>query len=145
MSQIYNDNTKRTKSKENQLGSQESHLGNSRILLEIQQRALGPGESASGTTYLSLRIRSKVLHFSPKSCRNFTQWFGEGRSWSIVITQLRSVSRLHANTSSPDVYGRKRPKRRDHLELCHRNPDILERVLNWIALSNSTAEKCAAI
>ena len=25
------------------------------------------------------------------------------------------------------------------MELYHKNPDILERVLNWIALSNSTA------
>ena len=49
-----------------------------------------------------------------------------------------SVSRLHANTSSPDVYWRKRPNRRAHLELCHRNPHILERMLNRIALSNST-------
>ena len=30
-----------------------------------------------------------------------------------------------------------------HSELCHRNPDILERVLNWITLSNSTVGKCA--
>ena len=31
-----------------------------------------------------------------------------------------------------------------YLELCHRNLDILERVLNWIVLSNSTAaENCA--
>ena len=29
------------------------------------------------------------------------------------------------------------------LELCHRSPDILERVLNLIALSNSTVRKCA--
>ena len=28
-----------------------------------------------------------------------------------------------------------------HFELSHRNPDILERVLNQIALSNSTAWK----
>ena len=117
-------------------GSQESHLDNLRVLLEIQQRASGPGERAPGAMYLSLRIHSK-------SCRNFTQWFREGRSWSIAVTQLRSVSRLHANTSSPDVYCRKRPNRRAHLELCHRNLDILGRVLNQIALSNSTAEKCA--
>ena len=30
-----------------------------------------------------------------------------------------------------------------HLELCHRKSDILERVLNQIALFNSTAGKCA--
>ena len=30
--------------------------------------------------------------------------------------------RLHANTSSPDVYWRRWPNRQTHLELCHRNP-----------------------
>ena len=30
-----------------------------------------------------------------------------------------------------------------YLELCHRNPDILERVLNWIVLSKPAAGKCA--
>ena len=29
-------------------------------MLEIQQRASGPGESAAGATYLSLRIHPKV-------------------------------------------------------------------------------------
>ena len=37
-------------------GYQESHLGNLHIMLEIQPRALGPGESATGAKYLSLRI-----------------------------------------------------------------------------------------
>ena len=36
-------------------GYQEFHLGNLPIMLEIQQRASGPGESAAGATYLSLR------------------------------------------------------------------------------------------
>ena len=31
----------------------------------------------------------------------------------------------------------------DRIGLCHRHPDILERVLNQIALSNSTTGKCA--
>ena len=44
---------------------------------------------------------------------------------------------------SPVVYRRKRPNRQAYLELCHRNPDILERVLNQIPLSNSTAWNCA--
>ena len=52
MSQIYNGNTKRPELKENQLASQESYLGNLHILLEIQQRALGPGESAAWTMYV---------------------------------------------------------------------------------------------
>ena len=33
-------------------------LGNLPIMLEIQQRALGPGESAAGATYISLRIEN---------------------------------------------------------------------------------------
>ena len=37
-------------------GYQESHLGNLHIMLEIQQRALGPGESMAGAAYLSLGI-----------------------------------------------------------------------------------------
>ena len=56
MSQLYNDNTKRPKPKENQ----------QEIQLELQQRALGPGESAAEITYLSLRIH-------PKSCYSFPQ------------------------------------------------------------------------
>ena len=52
---------------------------------------------------------------------------------------------LHAYTSIPDVYQRKRPNWQAHLELCLRNHDILERLLNQIALSNSTAGKCASI
>ena len=93
-------------------------------------------ESAAGVAYLSMRMH-------PKSCHKFTQWLIEGRSWSIVVTQLRSVSKLHANTLSPDAYRRKRPNRRVHLELCRRNPGILEKVLNQITLSNSPSGKCA--
>ena len=46
-------------------------------------------------------------------------------------------------SSNPDLYWRKRQNQQAHLELCHRNPDILERVLDQIALSSSTAGKCA--
>ena len=42
MSQTYDDNTKRSKPKENQ----QSHRGNLHILLEIQREASGPGERA---------------------------------------------------------------------------------------------------
>ena len=37
-------------------GYLESHLGNLRIMLEIQQRTSSPGESATGAMYLPLRI-----------------------------------------------------------------------------------------
>ena len=114
----YNDNTKRPKWKENQLGILKIYA----FCWKIQQRTPGPGE-----------------HLPHKSCCNFTYWFMEVCSWSIVVTWLRLVSRLYANTSSPDIYWRKRPNWQAHLELCHRNPDVLERVLNWIALSSSTA------
>ena len=56
MSQIYNDNTKRPKPKENQLGilgisSREftHYVGNS-------AQVLSPGEGTAGSAYLSLRI-----------------------------------------------------------------------------------------
>ena len=52
------------------------------------------------------------------------------------------IDRPDANTSSPDIYWRKRLNWWAHLELCHRNPDNLGRVLNRIALSNSIAGKC---
>ena len=55
MSQLYNDNTKRPKLKEIQ----------QKIQLELQQRALGPGKSAAGITYLSLRIHSKSCYMFP--------------------------------------------------------------------------------
>ena len=58
------------------------------------------------------------------------------------VAALRLMSRLHANTLRPDVYWRKWPNQQAYLELCHWNPDILERVLNQIALSNSTVGKC---
>ena len=37
------------------------------------------------------------------------------------------------------------PKPVAHLELCHRNLGILERVVNQIALSNFTEGKCASM
>ena len=126
MSQIYNDNTKRPKPKENQLG-----------ILGISSREF---THCVGPRKLPPR---KLPQLSPKSCHNCTKWFRERCNWSIAVTQLMLVSRLHANTSSPNKYRRKRPNWQAHLELCHRNPDILERMLNRIALSNSTAGKCA--
>ena len=55
----YNDSTKRPKPKENQLGIYGIQLGNLLILLEIQQRVSGSGESAAGVTYPSIRIHPK--------------------------------------------------------------------------------------
>ena len=87
MSQIYNDNTKRPKLKENQPGI----LGIS--LREFMHFA---GNSAKGLGssrkhcwgYVSVfeNTPKKLLLISPKSCCNFTQWFRERHSWSIVVT-----------------------------------------------------------
>ena len=73
MSQIYNDNTKRPKSKEYQLG-----------ILGISSREFThfAGNSAEGFgsrrercwdyVYVFENTPKKLLHLSPKSCRNFT-------------------------------------------------------------------------
>ena len=104
ISQIYN-NTKRPKPKENQLG-----------ILGISSREFThfAGNSSEGLRsrrehcwgYISIfeNTSKNLLYLSPKSCHNFIQWFRKRCSWSIVVTQLRLVLRLHANTSSPDVY-----------------------------------------
>ena len=87
MSQIYNDNTKRPKVQGIQLG-----------ILRISAREFTEfaGSSAEGRgsrrercwRYVSVYEKSpkKWLHLSPKSFRNFTKWFKEGRDWSIVVT-----------------------------------------------------------
>ena len=61
MNQRYNDNTKRPQLKENQPGILKIYI----FCWKIQQRHLGPGDSAAGITYLSMRIH-------PKSCSIFT-------------------------------------------------------------------------
>ena len=87
MCQIYNDNTNRPKLKENQPG-----------ILGISSREFMhfAGNSAEGLGarrehcwgYISVfeNTPKKLLHISPKSCRNFTQWFRERHSSSIVVT-----------------------------------------------------------
>ena len=144
MGEIYNDSTKRPKSKENQLGI----LGvSAREFMHFAgNSAEGLGsrrECCWGYKSICENTPKKFPHLSPNNCGNFTEWFKERCSWSIEVTWLRLVLRLHANTSSPDVYWRKQPNWQAHLELCHRNPDILKRVLNWTTLSNSIAGKSA--
>ena len=84
MSQVYNDNIKRPKQKENQ-------LGNLRFLLEIQQRALGPGESTAGTTYLSLRIHPKNCWIFPLKAATTLLYFTQRR---VQLEQLRLVVKV---------------------------------------------------
>ena len=68
----------------------------------------------------------------------------QGRVQLVHISHIFKVGvETTCYTSIPDEYWRKWLNQRAHLELCNRNPDILERVLNRIALSNSTAGKYA--
>ena len=133
MSQRNNDNRKRQKPKENQLGifKKFTHFAG--------KFSKGPGFQER--ELLGLHIY--LWEYTQKVATSFPQ---ELPQLYLVVQgriQLEHSShivntRLHANTSSLGVYLRKRLKQRANLELCHRNPDILARVLNWIVLSNST-------
>ena len=88
MRQIYNGNTKRPKSKENQLGI----LGiSSREFMHFAGNSadgLGPKKQhCCNNVSVFENLPKKLLHLSPKSFHNFTWWFRrEGCSWSIAIT-----------------------------------------------------------
>ena len=71
--------------------------------------------------------------------KNFSQeiYHGWCHAW------LKSVSKLHANTSSCGIYWRKQVNRRASFQLYHRNTDTPERMQNCIALSSSSTEMCA--
>ena len=113
------------------------------MLLEISTVASCPGETTTRVTYLSMKIHLKRCYIFPlKFAVILFSGSGKGCTWRIVVTWLRLLLRLHTNTSNPDVYWRKRPNWLTHLELCHRNSDILEKMLHGIALSHSTVGKC---
>ena len=61
MGQRYNDNTKRSKPKENQLGILKIYA----FCWEIQPRASEPRDSTTGVRFLSMRIHSKSCCISP--------------------------------------------------------------------------------
>ena len=80
MSQRYYDNTKRPKPQETQLGIRRIYA----FCWKIQQRASGPGESAAGVTYLSMRIHPKS--FCICSLKVATTLLGGLRKGSVVVT-----------------------------------------------------------
>ena len=95
--------------------------------------------------YISIyeNICKKLLHLPPKKVATTSlSGSSKGTVRNIIVTRLWLVLSLHPNTSSPIIYWRKWPNQLAHLELCYRKPDILERMLNWIVLSSSTAGKC---
>ena len=143
MSQRYNGNTKRPKLQDTQLGI----LG---ILPENVAEGLGSRrEHCWGYISVNENIPEKLWIYQ-KSCHTFlikvvlTLLNGSRKSavGALGVIWLSSVLRLHANTSSQDVYRREQPNQWAHLELCQRNLDILEMVLKQIVLSNSTAMVC---
>ena len=69
-SQIYN-NTKRPKSKENQLGILEISSMEFMHFDRNSAKSLASGEGTTRVTYLS--TLRKLPHLSPKSCPNFTK------------------------------------------------------------------------
>ena len=87
MSQIYNDNTKRPKPKENQPGILGISSREFTHFAHISAEGLGARRERCWD-YVSVfeNMPRKLLHLSPKSCHKFTYWFRKGRSWSIVIT-----------------------------------------------------------
>ena len=87
MSQICNDNTKRPKPKENQLGIFEiSTWEFTHFAGNLQEGHGSRREHCWDYVSVFENTSKKLLHLSPKSCHNFTKWFREGHSWSIVIT-----------------------------------------------------------
>ena len=87
MSQIYNDNTKKPKLKENQLGI--LGISSSEFMHFAGNSAEGLGsrrECCWGYISIFENAPKKLPHLSPKSSGNFTSWFRERCSWSIVVT-----------------------------------------------------------
>ena len=83
MSQTNNDNIKRPKLQGTLLGILKTYA----FCQKLQRRASGSGESTAGVTWYDFKNTPT------------TWWFKEGHSWSIAVTQLSSVLRLHGNTS----------------------------------------------
>ena len=69
-------------------------------MLEIQQRASGPGESAAGATYLSLRIHPKSCHISPlKVAATLLSVHGK-----VQLEHSSHIVNVSVEASSPDLY-----------------------------------------
>ena len=66
------------------------------ILLENSAEGLGFKREHYWGHSIYENIPETMLYPPPKSSLNFTSWFMEGHSWSIIVTKLRSVLRLHA-------------------------------------------------
>ena len=69
------------------------------------RRAPWVWERATGVMYLYMRMHSRSCRICPlKVVATLFSNSRKGTIEIIVVTWLKSVSRLHANTSSPDIY-----------------------------------------
>ena len=127
MSQTYYDNIKKPRLQDIQLGILKFMHFPRKLSrwLHVQETALW-------------ELHSIFLENIPKNL--LVQWRVQLENISHIKI---SVKARHTKTSTPDVYWRKQPNWQSHLELCHRKPDFLESMLNWIALFNSTVGRCA--
>ena len=130
------DNIKRQEPKENQLGILKIYT----FCQKVQQRALGPGQSTAGVTYLSMKIHPKSCRIFPRviqlNCRevrtyashkttrtweNFnnrgTRILLSDKLWSIVIT-----SKSFSNESKSVI--------KNNLGLCKRSEIYLRTLKN---------------
>ena len=138
MSPRYIDYTKRPKLKENQLGILKIYA----FCQKIRQRALFPGESAAGVTICLWEYTQKVAT-SPLQKLPQLYLVVAGRvqlehcshivKVSVEATCFKIWHILKGMTNPTGLFG----------NMPH--PGILERVVNQVALSNSTAEKCRPI
>ena len=136
MAQRYNGNTKRPQLKKNQPGFLNIYV----ICWKIQQRHSGPGDSTAGVIYLFMRIHPESCCISPLKVA--ATLFSGSRMQLEHSTHMVKVG-VEATCQHFQAMTYKQLNLQALFELCHRNPGILDRVLNQITLSNSTVGKCA--
>ena len=123
----YNDNIKRPKPQDTQLGILKIYTS----CRKIQKRVSGPGQ----------RYWRYVVYIFENTPKNLVvQGRAQLEHSSHIVKVGVEATCFHFN---PRRILSETTERRVYLELYHRNPGILERVLNWVTLANSTAEKCA--
>ena len=126
MKQKHKNNRKRPKPKENQPGILKFYA----FCQKIQQKTSGPGKRC--WCYVSMRMH-------PKNRHTFTLKV----AWTLLSgSHSHSQCQGYVLTLQALAYIKGKDRTSGPIWNDHRNPDILEKVLNWITLSNSTAGKC---
>ena len=95
--------------------------------------------------YVSMRIHPKNAASSPKKLSQLYLVVQQRAQLEHSSHIVKFSVKATCWTSSSEVYWRKWLRWQAILELCHRNPNILEMVLNQIMLSSSTAGKSTSM